>query len=292
MRKYLDLTSWILLFALAPLTILVLLSQNSIPGDLFYPIKRGLENVILVAASVSPSTRVAFKTDLTERRFAEAQQLLVQRGDTVAFTDFVTEVSSTQQDLSVLSNTQDKIQNSEKLIAKIDEYQAQLAQAQSQVQLAQSQIQIQNSSQTTPASQTGSNAPSTTQTPGGQTTHPSQSFQPQPSQTVKPTVSTSQPTQTNASVPTQAPQAQAPSSQPSSSAPNITSTIVNNPQKASEASVTIDNTKKELEKIKAKAEQDKADAEFKQKVQEQENKIKEQKTQETGNEPTTLPRNK
>lgn len=284
MKKYLDLTTWILLFALAPLTILVLLSQNSIPGDAFYPVKRGLENIILAAATVSPSTRVAFKTDLTQRRFAEAQQLLVQRGDTAAFTDFVTEVSSTQQDLSVLSNTQDKIKSSEKLIAKIDEYQTQLAQAQAQVQLAQAQIQTQIPSQTpTPVGQAGSNSPSSAQA------QPSQS--PQPVQRTNPVIPTAQPVQTSVPTPTQIPQMQTPSMQPSS-APNITSTIVNNPQKASEVATTIDNTKKELEKIKHQAEQDKADAEFKQKVQEEENKIKEHKTQETGNEPTASPGNK
>lgn len=134
MRKIFNLTSWILLFTLAPFAVLIFLSQNSVPGDLFYPIKRGLEGIVLAAASASPATRVAFRTDLTERRFKEAERLLLAKADTSALDNFILEVQSTQEEVDALSSTLQKSQATEKLIAKIDDYQTKLAQLEIQTQ--------------------------------------------------------------------------------------------------------------------------------------------------------------
>ena len=136
MRKYLDLTTWIILFALLPFTVLIFLSQGSGPGDLFYPIKRGMENIILASASFSPSTKVAFRTDLTERRFKEAERLLLLQGETGSLTEFVGDVQIVQEELLKLSSFKDKKELSDKLIAKIDEYEVKLAQVQTRVEQA------------------------------------------------------------------------------------------------------------------------------------------------------------
>lgn len=271
MRKYLDLSTWIFLFALLPLTVLVLLSQNTIPGDLFYPVKRGMENVILAAASVNPSTRVAFRTDLTERRFQEAQQLLVVKADTTAFTDFVDQISTTQQDVSNLSNQQEKIQASEKLIAKIDQYQIQLAQAQTQVQIAQNGF----SATPLPSSATLNQQPSASQQPGAApTTNPTASNVPTTS--TQPTSQPIQPTSTAQAVtPTVTPvTATTVSSPPPTIEPGAATTIANNPIKAEEVKSTIANTEDQLKKIKEQLQKDKEDAQFKSQVQEEEKKLK------------------
>lgn len=279
MRRYLDLSTWIFLFALLPLTVIILLSQNTVPGDLFYPMKRGMEDVILAAASVNPSTQVAFRTDLTEKRFQEAQQLLVSKADTTAFTDFVDQVSTTQQDVSNLSNQQEKIQASEKLIAKIDQYQAQLAQVQTQVQIAQSGF----SATPLPSSAALNQQPSSSQQPGAApTTNPtisntltssvqptSQSIQP----TTKPTQSTSSTTQPVIPITTPISSPIAASPLPSIQ-PSAATTIASSPIKAEEVKITITNTQDELKKIKEQLQKDKEDAQFKSQVQEEEKKIK------------------
>src|SRR5258708_3301002 len=274
MRQYLDLTSWILLFALAPLTVLILLSQNTVPGDLFYPAKRGMENIILAAASVNPSTRVAFRTDLTERRFQEAQQLLTIKADITAYSDFVSEVSVTQQDLASFSNQKQKIELTDKLIAKIDTYQNQLTQVKNQVEIAQTQPQN-IAIQITPAPATGQATPAPTQSTQLFQTTPAPTLRPQPTST---SFATSQPT------PVQTPQAVAVPSQNNSPtptpvaslAPVVTVEIANNPQKAQEVKQTITKTNNDLEKIKEKLKQEKDDAEFKQKVREEEQRQKEE----------------
>lgn len=296
MKKYFDITSWLLLFLFAPFTILILLSQNSIPGGVFYPVKRGLENIILVAASVSPTTRVAFRTDLTGRRFSEAQQLLVTRAETAAFSDFIVEVNSTQQDLSKLSNPQDKIKNADKLIAAIDQYQIQLSQAQNQILVAQGTpqlIQPTASSVPSPSPNQGASQKFCIQVityaknpqsgvcqsfatpcdvpdgwqncslPGspGPTRVPAPSQgSPAPSSTPTPAITTAQPFQ----VPSPAP----------SLAPTVSNEIATNMAKREEVKNTISNTKEELQKIKEKLQKDREDEQTKEKIDEEQQKLK------------------
>ncbi len=138
LRQVFDLASWLVLFSLLPFTVLILLSQNSLPGDAFYPVKRGLESLVLAAASVNPSTKAAFRTNLTETRFNEAERLLLSRADAVGLSHFIKEIEETTTDVSALSNQKDSEELTEKLIAKIDEYQNKLIQV--QVQIAESNI--------------------------------------------------------------------------------------------------------------------------------------------------------
>lgn len=123
LRKFLNLSSWVILFALLPVTVLIFLSQDSIPGDLFYPVKRSLENVILAAASVNPATRAAFRTDLTETRFKEAQGLVVSKSNVSGLSTFIDEVQSTQLEVTNLKDDTQRIKAEEKLIDKLEEYQ-------------------------------------------------------------------------------------------------------------------------------------------------------------------------
>lgn len=124
--------SWIAIALFAPLTALILISQNSIPGDGTYFIKRGLEDGILAAASVNPTTRAIFRTDLANRRFDEAEKLLLAQ-NTSGLNDFVDEVSSAKQEIEALDNSLKKTQLQQQLDAKITNYQQQLRTTQQQI---------------------------------------------------------------------------------------------------------------------------------------------------------------
>lgn len=123
LRKVFNIGSWIFLFALLPVTVLIFLSQDSIPGDLFYPVKRGMENVILAAASVNPATKAAFRTDLTATRFKEAQSLVLSKSNASGLSTFVDEVRTAQIEVASLANNTERQKAEEKLLVKIDQYQ-------------------------------------------------------------------------------------------------------------------------------------------------------------------------
>lgn len=67
-----------LLFAilLFPPASLALISNNAVPGDATYPVKRGLEDVIYAMASLNPTTRAWFASARSDRRFEEIKILV------------------------------------------------------------------------------------------------------------------------------------------------------------------------------------------------------------------------
>lgn len=126
LRKFFNISSWIVFFALLPVTVLIFLSQNTVPGDLFYPVKRSMESVILAAASVSPATRAAFRTDLTTRRFDEAEKLLLGASGTTGLKDFVTEIQAAQNEVSAISDPVKKEKLQQKIQTSVTEYEKRL----------------------------------------------------------------------------------------------------------------------------------------------------------------------
>lgn len=280
LRKIFNFASWVVLIIFLPITVLILISQDSVPGDLFYPVKRGLENAILAAASVNPATRAAFKTDLTEVRFKEAAKLLIAKADTAGLSDFITSVETTQEEVGNLSNEEAKRKLKDKLIAKIDEYQTKLTQAQSQVQnnLAFSEGEKPTSEQTvsqqqspsTATTTSPSQAPTVISTPlptnlsfqtfptPTQVLTPTPTFAPNttPLPSQKPQVSPMPPTApvpTNSPVSTPAPAA----SVPISAAQAPPQPQISAPQTASQANVkiAIEKTQEKLEEIKKRLEE-------------------------------------
>lgn len=187
-RKFFNISSWIILFALLPITVLIFLSQDSIPGDLFYPVKRSLENVILAAASVSPATRAAFRTDLTEARFKEAQSLVVSKSNASGLSTFIDEVQSTQLEVTSLKNDTERGKAEEKLAVKIQEYQKGLSTLETKTE----QNIIAYQSQQTPTAIPPSSTPTATPSPTPRVINAQPSSQPSsiplPTLTIAPTI--------------------------------------------------------------------------------------------------------
>lgn len=218
-RKVFNISSWIILFALLPVTVLIFLSQDSIPGDFFYPLKRSLENVVLAAASVNPSTRAAFKTDLTEARFKEAQGLITSRSNISGLTTFIDEVQSTRLEVTNLKNDTQREKAQEKLISKIEEYQNNLSVLEAKTE----QKLISYGIQEIPTSAPSPIAQSETVTPSQGQTFSNLSPTPIPTIILIPTqTKISTPTPTNAFMPTSMPVGQASSAPSKVSAPTLT----------------------------------------------------------------------
>lgn len=131
-KRFLDTGSWAALFILTPLFFIALLSQNSLPGDFLYPVKRGIENSFLAAASVNPTRKAFIHTDLADRRFSEAEKLLLSQADTAPLNDLVTQVQSTEAAISAADPAKQE-ELTTKVIAQIDSYQAKLTNTAQQI---------------------------------------------------------------------------------------------------------------------------------------------------------------
>lgn len=118
------------MIALSVPTGLVLASQDAVPGDKTYPVKRGLENVIVNLASLHPTTRAFFKTDMAGRRYKEAVAL-IRRGDQASsesLVELVTQTQAAATDISQISDPEAKKQLIDNLSKQIVQYKTGLSQ--------------------------------------------------------------------------------------------------------------------------------------------------------------------
>lgn len=133
-RKIFNITGWSFLGLFTPLFFIAYLSQGANPRDLLYPVKRGVEKVILAAASLNPSTRAFYEVDLTDRRFNESvQAMLATRGSVKSFDDFTQELEDTQVSLGTISDPVKKQELEAKLIDNVNTYEGKIEQLQSQI---------------------------------------------------------------------------------------------------------------------------------------------------------------
>jgi len=127
---------WIVFVVLTPLTFTGILSQNAIPGDILYPVKKSFENVALTAFAFFPETKANYTIQITENRYDEAQKLILAKSDSQGLDALIAQVQSATQTVNVLKNEEQKQVLQEKLIASIDTYQQKLIQVQEQVAVA------------------------------------------------------------------------------------------------------------------------------------------------------------
>lgn len=231
MKKFLNISLWILLFFLTPVTTLALLSTDTIPGETLYPVKRQLEKFALALASIDPETKASLQTKLVDRRFEEASTLVLKRSDDSGLDEFVFQIQTTQKSLNDLESKISKEELTQKLVASINDYQTKLTQVQVQIktQTEQSQQVLDKSQLQQATAQPILFQEQTNETPKpisnvqSPTPTPATSLQPTP--TDKQANKTPAPIPTPSSQPTPWPPAPAPEQQPSNLPPPVTTGV-------------------------------------------------------------------
>lgn len=141
MAKLLSILSLILAIVLFPPATLAVISNNAVPGDATYPIKRALEDGIFAVASLNPVTKAWFAAARSDRRFKEFTTLVTQGKKT---SDVLNElVEQTQVAASQIAQVKDEAQK-QKLVLKLSEsikkYDQGLQQVSSPIQVDQAPI--------------------------------------------------------------------------------------------------------------------------------------------------------
>lgn len=113
-----------------PPATLMYASNNAVPGQIMYPVKRTLEKGILFLASLTPITKAYFSISQTEQRFNEVQTLLISGDDASgSLNEFVGQTEQAALDINNLSSDQEKYKLISELSNSIDYYQTSLAAA-------------------------------------------------------------------------------------------------------------------------------------------------------------------
>lgn len=153
----------ILFIALLPPAALAYVSQDAIPGDQLYPVKRKLEDIILSVASISPTTRAWYALAYSRRRYDETTSLINKKDNTAAsltLKELVDQTSSVASEIQQVNSASQKIQLKEQLNTSIIEYQKGLNTA--KTQLGQNQQAVRPSPTPTGRGQTPSPTPAQT----------------------------------------------------------------------------------------------------------------------------------
>lgn len=135
MARLLTIISLILVILLFPPAALALISNNAVPGDSTYPIKRGLEEVIVRVASIHPTTETWFSIERSGRRFEESK-ILLTAGKSEANTSLDELVSQTEAVSKEIAKIQDPVKKQElkdKLSTEIKKYDEGLEKIQQQI---------------------------------------------------------------------------------------------------------------------------------------------------------------
>lgn len=131
MLKIISTVALILVFVLMVPAGLIMISQDAAKGDWNYPIKRGIEDVILSAVSLNPYSKAYFAVALANRRYDETEKLLASGGNAdVSLKELVSQTSSASDDINKISSSQQRANLIADLKASIQKYDKGLAQAQ------------------------------------------------------------------------------------------------------------------------------------------------------------------
>lgn len=96
----------VLSIVLFPPAVAAFISQNALPGETLYSVKRQLENGALLLASVHPVSRAWFGVVYSQRRFYESTSLIARGDSTQARQSLEELVSQTNQAASEIQNIQ------------------------------------------------------------------------------------------------------------------------------------------------------------------------------------------
>lgn len=138
MRKILDYVSWgfVLLFA-AP-SLLIMGSWSSLPGDFMYPVKIGLEGMLLFVAKPSYAAEASLNVKYTERRLTETKVLLSNDQSGKGLSYLTQQVIATKAVIDRAPNTETRRQLSRKYVATLETVSLELSKERKQIAAATS----------------------------------------------------------------------------------------------------------------------------------------------------------
>lgn len=108
---------------LFPPAALAVISNNAVPGDATYPIKRALEDIIFAVASINPTSKAWFSAARSDRRFTEVKTLLAQgKKGTDALNELVEQTNIAASQIAQVSDPIEKAKLVEQLSTSIEKY--------------------------------------------------------------------------------------------------------------------------------------------------------------------------
>lgn len=158
-KKIFDYFTFILLSLLAPPTLAILITWNTLPGETLYPLKQKLEDIALLIASANFGTKADLHAKIVDRRFGETTELL-ELSSGIGLPELTTEMDAMKKDIVKKAAKTTKSKDAkvvkvktEKMITQLKEYDQELQKEKQKLASqsdsgASSQVVVQEVSQT------------------------------------------------------------------------------------------------------------------------------------------------
>lgn len=124
MARIFSMLVMVLMIVLLPPAALAYISNDAIPTDkIRYPIKRKLEEGILLIASLNPKTKALFQVDRSQRRYKETKTLISKNRSLPreSIRELILQTKQTSNEINDLSNVDEKKELQSKLSDSIKE---------------------------------------------------------------------------------------------------------------------------------------------------------------------------
>ena len=108
LSKILNYASWFFLTLFAVPSVLIVSSWNSLPGEPLYEVKLTMEQALLLLMSPSATAQGALHVKYTERRFSEAQKLIVNKQSVEGLLYLEKEIASAKQTITAAPQAERK----------------------------------------------------------------------------------------------------------------------------------------------------------------------------------------
>src|SRR5690349_17370946 len=117
----------ILVIAFFPPAALAFISQNAVPGERTYPVKRKLEDGILLVAGLRPEWKAAFSVTQSDRRLEETKTLITTgKSAYETLKELVNSTSVAESEINDVSDTYQRTQLQNNLNQSINKYESTL----------------------------------------------------------------------------------------------------------------------------------------------------------------------
>ncbi len=134
-NKIISILTWSSLLLLVPLATLGFMSENSIPGNPLYPMKRAIENIVTSFDGFDKNALALYTVSLVAQRFSETKKLASENSialNTSQVQDFISQINSARETINAVTNPQEKQTLRNQLIQQIENYRNQLVILQTQ----------------------------------------------------------------------------------------------------------------------------------------------------------------
>ena len=228
-KKVFDYVVWVAFFGFLLLGVVIYVTNNTYPGDKFYPFKLKFEEFVLLTSKVL-NKQIDFSIDLVSKRSYEVAKILSPNNSAETLGRLDTQVELTAASITQISDPVEKKKAAEQYIVKLNEASTILSEKQKELNTTTATISDNQPQPTEKPSSYPTTQPTSTPTPPAQSTLTEPTTAQQPIQpTATPTI---QPT--TIILPT-------PTTVPPTSNENVTQQIINSQETIQQTIIEMQN---------------------------------------------------